>query len=131
KTPPIIEGSEIDRGNEFIGQGIFGRVYIALYDGKRYAWKEYKKPTFEKAKHEAECLKLMNHPNIVKVFGLCQNPVSILMQLCEGENLDKLIKKKDFNPPLRILLVWTLQVAEGLWHMHNREIPVCHGDIKP
>ncbi|KAE9546219.1 hypothetical protein FO519_010569, partial [Halicephalobus sp. NKZ332] len=32
---------------------------------------------------------------------------------------------------LRILLVWTLQVAEGLWHMHNREIPVCHGDIKP
>ncbi|KAE9548675.1 hypothetical protein FO519_008108 [Halicephalobus sp. NKZ332] len=131
RTPPIIEASEVEQADKPIGEGTFSKVYIARFKGEQYALKEYKEPCFEKAKHEAECLNAMDHINIVKVFGLCRNPVFMLMEFCEGDQLVKLIKRKGFNPPLRVLMNWALQVAEGLWHMHNQDIPICHSDIKP
>ena len=130
RTPPIITSSDVEREDKPIGEGSFSKVYVAKYRGRKYALKEYKEACFEKAKHEAECLNVMDHENIVKVFGLCRNPVFMLMEFCEGGQLANLLKRK-FNPPLRVLMNWALQIAEGLWHMHNQEIPICHGDIKP
>lgn len=40
-----------------------------------------------KALQEAECLNALDHNNIVKVFGICDSPVSILLELCEGTHL--------------------------------------------
>ena len=134
RTPPIIDSSKVKESKRCIGSGTYGKVYFAIYDGKKYAVKRYRgseERDMKEAKMEAECLNAVDHENIMKVFGICKAPVRILMEPCEGGSLNKLIKRDHFNYPLQILINWALQIAKALWYMHDRTIPIRHGDVKP
>lgn len=88
----------------------------------------------EQAEHEFLIAQKLDHPNLIKIFLLEKKKafglfggvreLRLLIELVKGDTLDrfKII-------PLPKLAQIFLAVAEGLMHMHRRE--VCHGDLKP
>jgi tRNA A-37 threonylcarbamoyl transferase component Bud32 len=135
EAPPTVKQNELGQTWTKLGGGTFSDVYEVTWKQKKYALKNYhKQEDFSKALEEAKLINSLDHKNIVKVYGICEKPVALLLELCEGKHLADLWKddnNESFNPPLRIILLWAKQIAEGLWYMHNRDLPVCHADIKP
>uniref|UniRef100_A0A914Y516 mitogen-activated protein kinase kinase kinase n=1 Tax=Panagrolaimus superbus TaxID=310955 RepID=A0A914Y516_9BILA len=133
EAPPTVKKDEIS-GTTKLGGGTFSDVFEVTWKKEKYAFKKYKEQLdFSKALQEAKLINSLDHKNIVKVYGICEKPVALLLELCEGKHLADLWKDDNdtFNPPLRIILIWARQIAEGLWYMHNRDLPICHADIKP
>lgn len=109
-------------------------------DGKEYALKvvtidgEEEKKFLEQAEHELRVGKMLNHPNLIKVYCLelekgflglgGVKKARLLAEYAKGETLDqaKLIK------PARLLRIFQ-QIAAGLAHMHHHG--VLHADMKP
>jgi serine/threonine protein kinase len=109
-------------------------------DGKEYALKvvsidgEGEKKFLAQAEHELRVSRMLNHPNLVKVYCLelekgflglgGVKKARLLIEYVKGETLDKakLIK------PARLLRIFQ-QIAAGLAHMHQKG--VLHADMKP
>lgn len=109
-------------------------------DGREYALKVVsvdgpeEKKFLDQAEHELRVGRMLNHPNLVKVyclelekglFGLGGvRKARLLLEFVKGETLDKakLIK------PARLLRIFQ-QIAAGLAHMHHHG--VLHADLKP
>ena len=101
---------------------------------------EKEKDSFVK---EMEIMKKLNHPNLVKMYGICIDklPLYLIQELCEMGDLknhlekfkvgrNKLIKKRhqSQNPPnLDDLLEWCLQIAVGMGYLESRNI--IHRDL--
>ncbi len=79
---------------------------------------------------EAEIAIGLNHPNIVKVhnFGKYNNQYAIIMEYVNGNNLKKILYKRD-KLPLDILVRILYEAGQGLAHIHNNNI--VHKDVKP
>jgi serine/threonine protein kinase len=107
-------------------------------DGKNYALKVVpidgpKDQKFiDQARHEFRVAQLLDHPNLIKIYALETvkdwmfrvRKLHLLIEYVNGKTLDTC-------PPLalpRLVQVFE-KVAEGLVHMHRRNI--CHGDLKP
>jgi serine/threonine protein kinase len=86
----------------------------------------------EQAQHEYRVARMLSHPNIIRVYTLelCRDwlrrvrKVHLLIEYVKGKTLDTC-------PPLglpRLVQVFE-KVAEGLSHMHHRQ--VYHADLKP
>jgi serine/threonine-protein kinase len=121
-----------------LGSGAMGTVYRATYEktGQRVALKvmvpglsgsEHAQARFER---EGEILKQLNHPNIVRLFGVGRSHGMrfYAMEYIKGEGLDKVIQRRG-------RLTWEEVVALGqqlcaaLQHAHEQGI--IHRDIKP
>ena len=145
---------ELQVSNQHIGQGSFGRVYKASLDGQMYALKVVEASRHSQIQNiarEARANMLLRHENVVGCFKCCilskrgdgsvygstrgQNLMLwILQELCEGDTLDKAIRKPWLYPPgrdaasrERILLDMSLQVANGLDYIHSHGH--IHGDL--
>lgn len=81
---------------------------------------------------EAKKTRELSHPNIVQVFDFIfeDNLCYIVMELLEGESLDKLIKRSRPNglPKSGVMKV-THQMCSALSFAHNKG--VLHSDLKP
>ena len=87
-------------------------------------------PRFLKRLHrEAEVLRRLNHPNIVKVYehGQAGKTHFIAMELIEGPGLDELIAERQLNPELAVKIL--KPVAEALNYLHRQGF--LHRDLKP
>jgi len=127
-----------------IGKGCFGTVskIIRRSDKKILIWKELKYEGIpEKEKelilNEINILKEMNHPNIVKQYEIINDFINyklyIVMEYCEGGDLDKLILKNKFNKRLvdeKLIRDILIQTLSALNYIHN-EKKILHRDIKP
>ncbi|HEX3911883.1 MAG TPA: protein kinase [Steroidobacteraceae bacterium] len=84
-----------------------------------------------KLRREFFCAQALSHRNIVKVYELDLHQLPFFtMELIEGENLRGLMQA--FHPlPLPRAYVFAVirEIAEGLAHAHDRQVP--HGDVKP
>lgn len=123
-----------------IASGSFGRVYrgddprtgqIVAVKVLRKKWTEDKRRV-ELFEREGRLGLSMQHPNIVQILAVSQDPVTgqyyIVMDFVEGGNLRDILairKKLDIDEALRIME----ECAAGLAYAHTRGLT--HRDIKP
>ena len=123
---------------EFLGEGGFAKVFKVKRkkDKKIIALKVF--PTNEQAKKfftkEVRAWKLLDHPNIVKLYNAFDEPIPHLeIEFIEGYILDgKLIRDLDNYPkPVNeeLALRFIEGIAKGLRHAHAKQ--VYHRDLKP
>ncbi|XP_057715919.1 mitogen-activated protein kinase kinase kinase 7-like isoform X2 [Corythoichthys intestinalis] len=71
-----------------VGRGTFGVVFKAVWKGKDVAIKTIESDSERKAfLVELRQLSRVNHPNIVKLYGSCNNPVCLVMEYAECGSL--------------------------------------------
>jgi serine/threonine-protein kinase len=121
-----------------LGSGAMGSVYLARYTktGQRMAVKlialglagnELALARFER---EAEILKQLRHPNIVRLFGVgrFQGAPYYAMEYVEGESLDRLLARRG-RFGWEEVVHFGVQVCAALQHAHEKGI--VHRDLKP
>ncbi|KAK8838289.1 hypothetical protein M9Y10_035712 [Tritrichomonas musculus] len=116
-----------------VGVGCSGRVY-KVYMKEAYALKEMNvskaSQNFRHFIGECEMLSMLEHPNILKTFGICigdaDHPPCILLEFCES-NLHDEVTKKSLSSVDLVFSVY--QIAEGMKYVHSRQI--IHRDLKP
>ena len=115
---------------------------MRLYQDKNnkkllYAIKTLKKSgitdyEFDLIKNEIEILSNMDHPNIVKYFGVYEDEyhIHILMEYLKGYDLSKIITLKQYNSyDEKDICEIICQLLNALNFIHNQNI--IHRDIKP
>ncbi|XP_031572101.1 probable serine/threonine-protein kinase DDB_G0271682 [Actinia tenebrosa] len=131
---------------EMLGEGSYGEVWSAIWNGRSVAAKRILEKYFKRdygqeirdhyvgeLKKEWEILRDLVHPNIVRMhevlFPLNKSPV-IIMELLHCDLLHY-IEKSTSTPkvsPSKGLSI-ALGVAEGLEYLHGRNPPVVHRDL--
>eukprot|EP00492_Amphilonche_elongata_P001942 TRINITY_DN225_c0_g1_i1.p1 TRINITY_DN225_c0_g1~~TRINITY_DN225_c0_g1_i1.p1 ORF type:complete len:352 (-),score=72.51 TRINITY_DN225_c0_g1_i1:2-1057(-) len=125
-----INPSEVQK-RHVIGQGSFGKVYLALFRGAQCAMKMCSAETIKDLQNEAEALLgVTPHPNVICFYGFCDDPGNtfMLMQYFPGGSLDEVLERSpdiSYDTKIRILH----QAACGLFHLHQQNPPVIHRDI--
>ncbi len=121
-----------------IGTGGMGQVYLAEHINMRrlVALKVLPPYSFDDAVarerffREARAAGTLDHPNIVRVFDLCQEGklLFLVMEYVEGVSLQMVVSR--FGPiAVDVACHYARQVAFGLQHAH--ELGFVHRDIKP
>ncbi|CAK6444417.1 unnamed protein product [Pipistrellus nathusii] len=112
---------------ELLGKGNFGEVFKGiLKDKTAVAVKTCKEDLPQELKmkflQEAKILKQYDHPNIVKLIGVCtqRQPIYIIMELIPGGDfLSYLRKKKDEIKP-KLLVKFSLDAACGMAYLESK-----------
>lgn len=140
-----------------VGQGAFGTVFKAAYDGAVVAVKvltvEGDGPMEQDAKRmffrEALALQKCTHKNIVRYVALCklnaqlpglrptnQGRWALIEEFLKNGTLSKIICNQMATPNSRVYsqheaLLWSLDVAKALLFLHQQDPHIIHRDIKP
>lgn len=130
----LVDAEDMTIGLE-IGKGNYGRVSAGKLRGEVVAIKTLLKRKLSTKemldlRTEAAILWKLNHPNIIKLKGLCiSEPSSIVYEIVSMGNLRNLLtnnssKKLEWKTKMSILL----DVARGIKYLHENSI--IHRDIK-
>jgi tetratricopeptide (TPR) repeat protein len=120
--------------DEVLGEGGMGEVCRVAHarTGRQAAMKRVRSgltgdPSLVR-RFEAECriAASLNHPNIVRVIEVIQDPPALIMELLEGGSLGERLRR---GMHLSLALVVVSDVARALAHAWHHG--VVHGDIKP
>ncbi|KIO32423.1 glycoside hydrolase family 16 protein, partial [Tulasnella calospora MUT 4182] len=72
------------------------------------------------------------HNNIVKVIGFVEDVEDgtawVVLPWEKSGNLREFVASANWELPERVALIY--DVASGIQYLHNREPPICHGDLK-
>ncbi|XP_044261028.1 titin isoform X1 [Tribolium madens] len=127
---------------EEIGRGSFKTVYRGLdtETGVAVAWCELQEKKLNKAerqrfREEAEMLKKLQHPNIVRFYnywestGTKKKNIVLVTELMLSGTLKTYLRRfKKINP--KVLKSWCRQILKGLAFLHSRSPPIIHRDLK-
>lgn len=112
---------------ELLGKGNFGEVYKGtLKDKTAVAVKTCKEDLPQELKikflQEAKILKQYDHPNIVKLIGVCtqRQPVYIIMELVPGGDFLSFLRKKKDELKLKQLVKFSLDAASGMLYLESK-----------
>ncbi|XP_063078952.1 mitogen-activated protein kinase kinase kinase 7 isoform X2 [Engraulis encrasicolus] len=141
ETPPgcgypfeEIEYADIEV-EEVVGRGAFGVVCKAKWRGKDVAIKTIESESERKAfQVELRQLSRVNHPNIVKLYGSCDNPVCLVMEYAEGGSLYNVLHGAEPLPHYTAAhaMSWCLQCSQGVSYLHGmKPKALIHRDLKP
>uniref|UniRef100_A0A671XAA8 Mitogen-activated protein kinase kinase kinase 7 n=1 Tax=Sparus aurata TaxID=8175 RepID=A0A671XAA8_SPAAU len=118
-----------------VGRGTFGVVFKAIWKGKDVAIKTIESENERNAfLVELRQLSRVNHPNIVKLYGSCDNPVCLVMEYAECGSLYNLLHSADPQPHYTAAhaMSWCLQCAQGVAYLHAmKPKALIHRDLKP
>ncbi|KAG9336144.1 hypothetical protein JZ751_002491 [Albula glossodonta] len=139
ETPPGYPFEEIEYSDieveEVVGRGAFGVVCKAKWRGKDVAIKTIESESERKAfVVELRQLSRVNHPNIVKLYGSCNNPVCLVMEYAEGGSLYNVLHGAEPLPfyTASHAMSWCLQCAQGVSYLHGmKPKALIHRDLKP
>uniref|UniRef100_A0A8D0GAA5 Mitogen-activated protein kinase kinase kinase 7 n=1 Tax=Sphenodon punctatus TaxID=8508 RepID=A0A8D0GAA5_SPHPU len=138
ETPPVLNFEEIDFKEievEEVGRGAFGVVCKAKWRGKDVAIKQIESESERKAFIvELRQLSRVNHPNIVKLYGACLNPVCLVMEYAEGGSLYNVLHGAEPLPYYTAAhaMSWCLQCSQGVAYLHSmKPKALIHRDLKP
>ncbi|CAF2073435.1 unnamed protein product [Rotaria magnacalcarata] len=132
-----------------IGRGAFKTVYRGLdtETSVAVAWCElqdfaqFDKHERARFKEEAEMLKKLQHPNIVRFFDFWEetNPrtnkkvIILVTELMTSGSLKGYIRKfkgQKEEKRINVMKKWCRQILKGLAYLHSRNPPVIHRDLK-
>nr|XP_012645701.1 tyrosine-protein kinase Fer isoform X2 [Microcebus murinus] len=112
---------------ELLGKGNFGEVYKGTLKDKTFvAVKTCKEDLPQELKikflQEAKILKQYDHPNIVKLVGVCtqRQPVYIIMELVPGGDFLSFLRKKKDELKLKQLVKFSLDAAAGMLYLESK-----------
>uniref|UniRef100_G3NBB2 Mitogen-activated protein kinase kinase kinase 7 n=1 Tax=Gasterosteus aculeatus aculeatus TaxID=481459 RepID=G3NBB2_GASAC len=118
-----------------VGRGTFGVVFKAVWKGQDVAIKTIESENERNAfLVELRQLSRVNHPNIVKLYGSCDNPVCLVMEYAECGSLYNLLHSADPQPHYTAshAMSWCLQCAQGVAYLHAmKPKALIHRDLKP
>jgi mitogen-activated protein kinase kinase kinase 9 len=137
----VVKFSEL-KLEEVIGIGGFGKVYRGFWNQKEVAIKAARHDQDDdmnvilaNVRQEAKLFWLLNHANIVKIFGVClESPnLCLVMEYASGGSLNRaltLAGKHSHIPP-HIIIDWAIQIAKGMLYLHDEApISLIHRDLK-
>merc|ERR1712154_667394 len=84
----------------------------------------------DRFKQEIAIMKMMDHPNIIKLFETFEDHrnIYLVMELCAGGELfDRIIEAGHFTEQQAAILM--KQIIRAIFFMHTNS--VCHRDLKP
>lgn len=118
-----------------LGQGGFGAVFLAIDQqlSRRVAVKcnlRMGGRASSLLRDEARAIAALNHPGIVSIFDLLDDPqvgLAIVMEFVEGINLRQLLSQRKLSPVQSAHLL--RQMCDALAHAHSRRL--IHRDLKP
>ena len=126
---------------KLLGKGSYGEVYLSkkLNSNKLYATKKINKTIADTEmrryfKYEINILKMLNHPNIVKLEEVKtdKNYYYIVMEYINGGELSDYLKKYKLKYqrafPEEIVQYLMRQIIKALIYIHDRNI--IHRDLK-
>uniref|UniRef100_A0A3B1JB13 Mitogen-activated protein kinase kinase kinase 7 n=1 Tax=Astyanax mexicanus TaxID=7994 RepID=A0A3B1JB13_ASTMX len=141
ETPPRYPFEEIDYADieveEVVGRGAFGVVCKAKWKGKDVAIKTIESESERTAFIvELRQLSRVNHPNIVKLYGSCDNPVIVLLYDCpvDCSLYSTVLHGAEPLPHYTAshAMSWCLQCAQGVSYLHGmKPKALIHRDLKP
>ncbi|KAM3878442.1 serine/threonine-protein kinase WNK2 [Diretmus argenteus] len=125
-----------------LGRGSFKTVYKG-FDTDTWvevAWCELQERKLSKAerqrfKEEAEMLKALQHPNIVRFYDFWESPLKgkkcivLVTELMTSGTLKTYLKRFKVMKP-KVLRSWCRQILKGLHFLHTRTPPIIHRDLK-
>ncbi|XP_030634227.1 serine/threonine-protein kinase WNK2 [Chanos chanos] len=125
-----------------LGRGSFKTVYKGLDTDTwvEVAWCELQDRKLSKAerqrfKEEAEMLKGLQHPNIVRFYDFWESSVKgkkcivLVTELMTSGTLKTYLKRFKVMKP-KVLRSWCRQILKGLHFLHTRTPPIIHRDLK-
>ncbi|KAF5902063.1 serine/threonine-protein kinase WNK3-like, partial [Clarias magur] len=125
-----------------LGRGAFKTVYKGL-DTETWvevAWCELQdgkltKVEQQRFKEEAEMLKGLQHPNIVRFYDFWESTlrgkkcIVLVTELMTSGTLKTYLKRFKVMKP-KVLRSWCRQILKGLHFLHTRTPPIVHRDLK-
>ena len=151
-TPNLSEGSvSIADEGDVLGRGGYGVVYRAHYKKKisEYPFEQrlqvavkclfYDQPqqsvphlpndVANRLNKEAKILCSLNHPNILKIYGVVSHKGWLVMELCGLGSVKSCMRNSQRLPPERLLRIAN-DIACGVSYLHDPSISIIHGDLK-
>ncbi|KAG8259865.1 negative regulation of pancreatic juice secretion [Homalodisca vitripennis] len=137
-----VHPSQFLKFEEEIGRGSFKTVYRGLdtQTGVAVAWCELQEKKLNKNerlrfREEAEMLKGLQHPNIVRFYDYWEVTLTkrkyivLVTELMTSGTLKTYLRRfKKINP--KVLKSWCRQILKGLQFLHSRSPPIIHRDLK-
>ncbi|XP_043070792.1 uncharacterized protein LOC116806157 [Drosophila grimshawi] len=127
---------DIDKYEE-IGRGSFGSVCRAKWGNLVIGLKEIKlmpkSNVLTKFNHEVKMLSLVDHENIVKLYGTTTDSESvyILMEYADcGSLYGYLHDDEQRSYKVSDAIDWMIQTVKAITYMHGKEPPLIHRDLK-
>nr|XP_046205226.1 tyrosine-protein kinase Fes/Fps-like [Oncorhynchus gorbuscha]XP_046205227.1 tyrosine-protein kinase Fes/Fps-like [Oncorhynchus gorbuscha]XP_046205228.1 tyrosine-protein kinase Fes/Fps-like [Oncorhynchus gorbuscha]XP_046205229.1 tyrosine-protein kinase Fes/Fps-like [Oncorhynchus gorbuscha] len=124
----VLEHDDVILGQS-IGRGNFGEVYSGrlLSDNTPVAVKACKENLAPEHKNrflmEARILKQYDHPNIVKLIGVCtqKQPIYIIMELIQGGDFLSFLRCEGHNLKSNMLVKMAENVASGMEYLESKK----------
>ncbi|XP_061767634.1 mitogen-activated protein kinase kinase kinase 21 isoform X2 [Nerophis ophidion] len=123
---------------EIIGVGGFGKVYRGTWKEQEVAVKAARQDpdedimaTAASVKQEAKLFSMLQHPNIIKLEGVClEEPnLCLVMEYARGGTLNRVLTGRRIPP--HILVNWAVQIARGMHYLHEEAVVrLIHRDLK-